>query len=73
MGLGVSSSLYDVPSNASKKASVAQKPNNASESSVGILLQGSSRDVKQSFQKQRNQTPRGSSESPQVIAVRSAT
>lgn len=40
MGLGVPSSLYGVPSNANKKAPVAQKPNNASESSVGTLLQG---------------------------------
>lgn len=40
---------------------------------LGPCFRGSSRDVKQRFQKQRNQTPRGGSEGPQVIAVRSAT
>lgn len=71
MGLGVSSSLYDVPSN-DKKASVVQKPNSAGESSVRILLQESSTDVKQSLQKQRHRTPRGSSESPQMRTVKSS-
>lgn len=70
--MGVSSSLYDVPSN-DKKAPVVQKPNNAGESSVRmILLQESSTDVKQSLQKQRHRTPRGSSESPQMRAVKSS-
>lgn len=71
MGLRVSTSLYDVLSNDNKKASVVRKSNNADGSSFGILLQESSTDVNQSLQKQRNQTSRGSSESPQMRAVRS--